>query len=44
MKNVGARGMAALKNWKRPSMDEFPVPKEPFIQVETELFCPDAES
>ena len=30
---LGARGMAALKNWKRPSMDDHLVPTEPFIQV-----------
>jgi hypothetical protein len=25
--------MAALKNWKRPSMDELTIPTEPFAQV-----------
>ena len=26
------RGMAALKEWKRPSMDEYLGPKEPYAQ------------
>ena len=25
--------MAALKNWKRPSMDELPAPTIPYVQV-----------
>ncbi len=25
--------MAALKNWKRPSMDELPAPTVPYVQV-----------
>ena len=27
------RGMGALKNWKRPSMEEYGVPTEPWAQV-----------
>jgi hypothetical protein len=33
MNRVPSRGMAALKNWKRPSMDELPAPTEPWAQV-----------
>jgi hypothetical protein len=30
---VQNRGMAAVKNWKRPSMDEYLAPSQPFAQV-----------
>lgn len=44
MNRVPSRGMAALKNWKRPSMDELPAPTEPWAQVRPllrpiKLFC-----
>ena len=33
VQRVQSRGMAAIKNWKRPSMDEIAVPSEPWAQV-----------
>ena len=27
------RGMAAIRNWKRPTMDEFPAPTMPYKQA-----------
>ena len=31
------RGMAAVKNWKRPSMDEMPEPCMPFKQAQSQM-------